>query len=169
MDRLYKKEMERSLHLERKLSYATREKISLERRLRSAENYSQNLQRQLLVARNHIQITRSSRLVASLRQHFDFPSEIMFNRPSHRCVRSQLDDSKDSSLTLSSNDNTSSSSPSSPEPPSNENVKSMNRLQTILDRNKHLPPHLRSSYAMEGLPSLDQRSFDDMVRMERHH
>lgn len=40
---------------------------------------------------------------------------------------------------------------------------SMKRLQTIQERNQHLPPHLRSSYVYEELPGLEASFCDKKV------
>ena len=59
-----------------------------------------------------------------------------------------------------------------PEELSPKSVKkqSMRRLQTMIERNRHLAPHLRSSYVVEGLDGLDSEICDEShVDPERAH
>ncbi|KAI1291957.1 hypothetical protein HDE_07530 [Halotydeus destructor] len=73
---------------------------------------------------------------------------------------SQEVDTNEADLSHVSNMSSLSSSPEPPVEQTFEEVKekSMKRLQDIIERNKNLPPHLRSSYVVEGLPGLGEEA-----------
>jgi len=177
---------DRQLLLEKKLAHAIRERLTLAARLRNAENYSQSLQRQLLIAHNQLQITKSPKTVkfASEQQvyHFCRPFDncaqvkstglrqqqivpelrsmaTMFGQRKRLFNKTAFDESREGKdLYSSSDESLSSSTANSPEPPNTDNAKdrSIRRLALLIERNRKLPPHLRSSYVVEELPGLNR-------------
>ena len=167
MDTVYKKQTGTHL-LEKKLSYAVREKLSLEARLRSAEKYSQSLQRQLLIAQNQLQVIFRSKKISNKSEHLSSSrTSTMVGQGKRQFARSAFDESDEGKEqhayaiygSVSDNDSPTSSSAASPVPPLDSNkTRSVSRLATIMARNKNLPPHLRSSYVVEELPGLGEEA-----------